>query len=114
MSHNIVTCMDGALPASLSPEVHRILREELGFEGVILTDDLAMSAVEDYAREGSVAELAVLAGNDMIVTSDFEKQIPLVLEAVEAGRIEESMLDEAVRRVLGWKYDLGLIGETND
>ena len=50
----------------------------------------------------------------MIVTSDFEKQIPLVLEAVEAGRIEESMLDEAVRRVLGWKYDLGLIGETND
>ena len=114
VSHNIVTCMDGALPASLSPEVHRILREELGFEGVILTDDLAMSAVEDYAREGSVAELAVLAGNDMIVTSDFEKQIPLVLEAVEAGRIEESMLDEAVRRVLGWKYDLGLIGETND
>ena len=81
---------------------------------MILTDDLAMSAVEDYAREGSVAELAVLAGNDMIVTSDFEKQIPLVLEAVEAGRIEESMLDEAVRRVLGWKYDLGLIGETND
>ena len=114
VSHNIVTCMDGELPASLSPEVHRILREELGFEGVILTDDLDMSAVKAYAAEGSVAELAVLAGNDMIVTSDFEKQIPLVLEAVEAGRIEESMLDEAVRRVLGWKYDLGLIGETND
>ena len=114
VSHNIVTCMDETLPASLSPEVHRILREELRFEGVILTDDLAMSAVEDYAREGSVAELAVLAGNDMIVTSDFEKQIPLVLEAVEAGRIEEEAIDGAVRRVLGWKYDLGLIGEGND
>jgi len=109
VSHNIVKSMDENFPASLSPEVHRILREELGFEGVILTDDLAMDAVEAYAEDGSVAVLAVLAGNDMIVTTDFEKQIPLVIEAVRAGLIEESMIDAAVRRVLGWKYDLGLI-----
>jgi len=109
VSHNIVKCMDENLPASLSPEVHRILREELGFEGVILTDDLAMDAVEAYAKDGSVAVLAVLAGNDMIVTTDFEKQIPLVIDAVHTGLIEETMIDEAVRRVLGWKYDLGLI-----
>lgn len=114
VSHNIVTCMDETLPASLSPEIHRILREELGFEGVILTDDLAMGAVKAYAKDGAIAELAVLAGNDMIVTADFEEQIPLVLEAVEAGRIEESAIDSAVRRVLGWKYDLGLIGEKDD
>jgi len=111
VSHNVVKCMDENLPASLSPEVHRILREELGFEGVILTDDLAMDAVEAYAKDGSVAVLAVLAGNDMIVTTDFEEQIPLVIEAVRAGLIEESMIDTAVRRVLGWKYDLGLISE---
>ena len=101
--------MDEALPASLSSEVHRVLREELGFEGVILTDDLAMDAVEAYAKDGSVAVLAVRAGNDMIVTTDFEKQIPLVIEAVQAGLIEETMVDAAVHRVLGWKYDLGLI-----
>lgn len=109
VSHNVVKCMDENFPASLSPEVHRILREDLGFEGVILTDDLAMDAVEAYAKDGSVAVLAVLAGNDMIVTTDFETQIPLVIEAVQAGIIQESAVDAAVRRVLGWKYDLGLI-----
>ncbi|MDE7262897.1 MAG: beta-hexosaminidase, partial [Oscillospiraceae bacterium] len=109
VSHNIVKCMDEDFPSSLSPEVHRVLREELGFEGVILTDDLAMDAVEAYAKDGSVAVLAVLAGNDMIVTTDFEKQIPLGIEAVQTGVIEESIIDSAVRRVLGWKYDLGLI-----
>ncbi|MDE7262664.1 MAG: beta-hexosaminidase [Oscillospiraceae bacterium] len=109
VSHNVVKCMDENFPASLSSEVHRILREDLGFEGVILTDDLAMDAVEAYAKDGSVAVLAVLAGNDMIVTTDFEKQIPLVIDAVQTGIIQESMIDDAVRRVLGWKYDLGLL-----
>ncbi|MBD5162847.1 MAG: beta-hexosaminidase [Oscillibacter sp.] len=109
VSHNVVKCMDENFPASLSPEVHRILREELGFEGVILTDDLAMNAVKAYAKDGSAAVLAVLAGNDMIVTTDFETQIPLVIDAIQTGIIQESTVDAAVRRVLGWKYDLGLI-----
>ncbi len=109
VSHNIVNCMDPDFPASLSAGVHRILRDELNFNGVILTDDLAMDAVEAYAADGSVAVLAVLAGNDMIVTTDFEAQIPLVIDAVRAGLIDETMLDEAVTRVLSWKYDLGLL-----
>ena len=110
VSHNIVTSMDDSLPASLSPEVHKVLREELGFEGVILTDDLAMDAVEAYAENGSVAVLAVLAGNDMIVTTDFETQIPLVIAAVQDGTISEDIINTAVSRVLAWKYDLGLVG----
>ena len=110
VSHNIVNCMDPDLPASLSPEVHCVLREELGFTGVALTDDLAMDAVEAYAEDGSVAVLAVLAGNDMIVSTDYRTQIPLVLEAVAEGTISKAMIDQAVSRVLGWKYDLGLLG----
>ena len=110
VSHNVVTCMDDTLPASLSPEVHQVLREELGFTGVVLTDDLAMDAVEAYAEDGSVAVLAVLAGNDMIVTTDFTTQIPQVIAAVENGTIDEGLIDQAVGRVLGWKYDLGLLG----
>ena len=110
VSHNVVTCMDESLPASLSPEVHRVLREELDFDGVILTDDLAMDAVEAYAQDGSVAVLAILAGNDMVVTTDFETQIPLVIDAVHTGLIPEEMIDQAVGRVLGWKYDLGILG----
>ena len=86
-----------------------MLRVELGFEGVALTDDLAMEAVEAYAADGSVAVLAIQAGNDMIVTTDFETQIPQVIAAVEAGEISTETIDTAVRRVLGWKYDLGLL-----
>ena len=107
VSHNVVVSMDPDLPASLSPEVHRVLREELGFEGVIMTDDLAMDAVDAY---GSAAVLAVQAGNDLIVTTDFEEQIPLVIDAVKSGTLSEDTIDQAVRRVLGWKYDLGLLG----
>lgn len=110
VSHNIVQCMDASLPASLSPEVHRVLREELGFEGVILTDDLAMDALKAYAEDGTVAVLAVLAGNDMLVTTDYRTQIPQVLAAVEDGTVSEETLDNAVVRVLRWKMALGLLG----
>ena len=73
-----------------------------------------MDAVEAYAEEGSAAVLAVLAGNDMIVTTDFEEQIPQVIEGVRAGIVSEELLDQAVARVLGWKYDLGLFGGVYD
>ena len=100
VSHNIVNCMDAELPASLSPEAHRVLREELGFSGVILTDDLAMDAVAAYAKDGSAAVLALLAGNDMVLTADFETQIPQVLAAVADGTLPERVIDEACARVL--------------
>jgi len=114
VSHNIITCMDETLPASLSPEVHRVLREELGFEGVILTDDLAMKAVKQYTKDGSAAVLAILAGNDMIVTADFAAQIAEVLAAVNDGTIPTELIDSAVRRVLSWKYELGLLEVNHD
>ena len=109
VSHNIVACMDPDLPASLSPEVHRILREELDFQGVILTDDLAMDAIGQYAREGAAAVLALQAGNDMVVTTDFTAQIPQVLQALEEGILSPDQINQAAARVLGWKYDLGLL-----
>jgi beta-N-acetylhexosaminidase len=106
--HNIVTCMDDQLPASLSPAVHRQLRE-LGFEGIALTDDLAMGAVSAYAADGSVAVMALRAGNDMVVTSDFETQIPRVIEAVRDGTLDEAVIDEACLRVLRIKLQQGLL-----
>jgi len=109
MSHNIVTCMDETLPASLSPEVHRILREELEFDGVVMTDDLAMDAVSAYAEDGAVAVMAIESGNDLVLTSDYRTQIPKVLEAVENGTLEEAVIDTACRRVLTWKQALGLL-----
>lgn len=109
VSHNMMTSVDETLPASLSPAVHKILRDDLGFKNVILTDDLAMDAVEAYAEDGSVAVLAVLAGNDMIVTTDYQTQIPLVIEAVKNGNIPEERIDDAVTRILITKIALDLI-----
>lgn len=109
VSHNIVNCMDAGLPASLSPKVHEILRGTLGFDGLIVTDDLAMDAVRSYAQDGSVAVLALQAGNDMIVTTDYQTQISQVIAAVQAGEIDEREIDAHVYRVLYEKQALGLI-----
>ncbi len=109
VSHNIVKCMDPDLPASLSKPVHDILREKLGFDGLIITDELSMDAVKAYADDGRVAVLAIKAGNDMVVTTDYRTQIPQVISAVESGEIAESEIDERVFRVLKAKQALGLI-----
>lgn len=111
VSHNIVTCMDSELPASLSPAVHDILRDELGFEGVIMTDDLIMEAITDYTGGENAAVLAVQAGNDMLVSSDFVTQYNAVLAAVQDGTINEYRIRESAIRVIRWKMDLGLLEE---
>ncbi|HML36336.1 MAG TPA: glycoside hydrolase family 3 N-terminal domain-containing protein [Bacillota bacterium] len=103
VAHNIVKCMDGDLPASLSPAVHKILRDDLSFPGVIMTDDLKMDAIKEYIGDGVSAVLAVKAGNDLIIASDFDTQIPTVLAAVSDGTIPEERLDESVLRILEWK-----------
>ena len=109
VSHNIVSCMDDEYPASLSAEVHRVLREELDFEGVIMTDDLIMSAITETYGTAEAAVLAVKAGNDMLCCSDYKTQIPAVLDAVRSGEISEERIDRSVLRILLWKHSLGLL-----
>lgn len=109
VSHNVVSCIDSQTPASLSPQVHKILREELGFTGVIITDDLAMDGVRDFAGDTEIAVQAVQAGNDLLCCTDFETQIPAILEAVKNGKIAESQIDESVLRILELKISLGII-----
>lgn len=109
VSHNIVECMDEDNPASLSAEVHRVLREELGFEGVIMTDDLVMEAITDAYGAEEAAVLAVQAGNDMLCCTDYKTQIPAVTAAAESGEISEAQINASVLRVLLWKHALGLV-----
>ena len=109
VSHTIVEAMDPELPASLSPAVHDYLRQELHFEGVILTDDLVMQAITDRYGAGEAAVLAVLAGNDLLCSTEYAVQYEAVLDAVYRGRIDIDTLNNAVRNVLEWKMDLGLI-----
>ena len=109
MSHNTIACLDAELPASLSPAVYRVLREELGFDGVITTDDLLMGAAARYDADGSAALMAIQAGCDLVLTTDFEKEISRVRLALENGELSESRLDESVMRILKWKLRLGLV-----
>lgn len=109
VSHNIVNAFDATLPASLSPAVHELLRDELGFDGIIITDDLAMSGVAAITDAGEAAVQAVLAGNDMLLSTDYPTQIKAVLAAVEAGRINMAQIDDAVRRILRQKLRAGLL-----
>ena len=109
VSHNIMTAVDDSLPASLSPAVHDLLRDELGFGGVAMTDDLAMDAVAAYSTDGAVAVMALQAGNDLIITTDYRTQIPKVMEALETGALSMDTIDIACRRVLTWKQNLGLL-----
>ena len=79
------------------------------FDGVVMTDDLAMDAVSAYAADGAVAVMALEAGNDLVLTTDYRTQIPKVIEAVENGTLDVSVIDTACRRVLRWKQALGLL-----
>lgn len=105
VSHNIVTSIDSENPATLSNQVHKILRENLGFTGVIITDDLAMEAT----KIENATEKAVLAGNDLIIVTDYEKSINEVKSAIEEGRIDTNTIDKMAFKILAWKYYKGLM-----
>jgi beta-N-acetylhexosaminidase len=109
VSHNIVSCMDSEMPASLSENVHKIIRDELGFDGVIMTDDLIMSAITKFTDGQAAAVAAAKCGNDILCCSDIETQYPAVLEAVQNGEISEEQINQSVKRILIWKHNLGLI-----
>ena len=111
VSHTIVECLDKEYPASLSPAVHQYLRSQMVFRGVIVTDDLVMTAITKQYGDGEAAVLAVLAGNDLLCVTNYTTQYEAVLAAVKEGRIPMLMLDTAVERILRWKYRLGLFGE---
>ena len=109
IAHNMVSCMDPDIPASLSPAVHKLLREDLGFEGVIMTDSLDMNAITLYTGDRASAVQAVLSGNDLLCCSTYWKQVPAVLDAVREGVITEERIDESVLRVLKLKAEFGII-----
>ncbi len=109
VTHNIVECMDSEMPASLSKNVHDILRFELGFNGVIITDDLVMSAITDFTDGENAAVYAVLAGNDMLCCENYDEAIISVVNAVNDGIIDEAQIDASVKRILAWKTNLNIL-----
>lgn len=109
VAHNIVHAVDPTFPASLSPAVHTLLRNELGFAGLIITDDIAMGAIAQYTNDSNAAVLAVKAGNDMLISSNYPQQIPSVIAAVRSGELSETQINDAVLRILTLKRQLNII-----
>lgn len=98
-------------PAVFSYEiVTRLLREEMGFQGVIMTDALAMKAISDHYTNAQVALLAVQAGVNMLLCPmDLDEAIDAIISAVESGEIPESRIDESVLRILRLKENRGIL-----
>lgn len=108
VSHIITTSIDAEKPASVSAKTVALLRDELKYDGIIMTDDLAMSGITDYCTTGNAALEAILAGCDMLCCSNWDIQYPAVWQAVENGVITEERLNESAARILRVKYDMGL------
>ncbi len=108
VSHNVINSIDSEYPASLSGKVIYELRNNLGFTGIIMTDDLAMDAVKSYVQDGNAATYAINAGNDMIITSDFETMYNELLKSYKDGVIKEETINKAVLRIIAWKYESNL------
>ena len=104
ISHNIVKAIDENYPGSLSKNMVNELRNNLKFTGIIMTDDLDMDAVKSYVEDGHAATLAIQAGNDMIITSDFMSMYKEVINSVNEGLISEEQINKAALRVIAWKY----------
>ena len=112
VGHLLYPAVDGERPASLSPGWMGLLREELGFEGVIVTDDLAMAGASGGGTPERAAVRAVEAGADLLIVSSPPQQqadaYDAVVAAVESGKIPESKIGDSVGRLLRVKKTYGL------
>ena len=116
VAHILLSQVDPDYPASLSHRVVTgLLREEMGFDGVVCTDDLTMGAVSNTYGMGEAAVLAVEAGCDLLLVCHGADNLTAardaLLEAVDSGRLSPERLDESVKRILSLKVEYGL---TND
>lgn len=98
-------------PATMSYQiVTEILRQQLGFNGLVMTDAMEMGAIVDSYSSGEAAVNAISAGCDMILgPADFEEAYNAVLEAVQNGTLTEERIDESVYRILWLKQAYGLL-----
>lgn len=112
-THIIFTAIDDKLPATLSEKVlTNLLREELGYEGIIITDGMEMNALSSFGNHGELAVQAVKSGVDILLyTSNTNPKIAhqAIVNAVENKEISMERIDESVRRILLKKYKYGLL-----
>ena len=111
IGHLILTEIDAAQPAPFSYRiVTELLREELGFQGVVITDGLQMKALTDSYTSGEIARRAVSAGVDILLCpSNPQAAVSALEEAVALGEISEERINQSVRRILAMKVNRGVL-----
>lgn len=99
------------VPATLSEKVQtEMLRKDMGFNGLIVTDAMSMSGLTLYFTQEEAGVRAFLAGADILEKpADTDAMIRGLVAAVKSGRITQQRLDESVRKILAWKYEVGLV-----
>lgn len=108
IGHLLVKSIDETLPSSISPKIiNGLLREEMGFNGLVFTDALDMGALKNFGSPGRLAVLAIESGTDVLLAnwgvSQEADAYDSVIEAVRSGKISEDQLDERVERVVEFK-----------
>lgn len=106
ISHNTVEVLDSINPASISINNHNYLRNTLDFKGMVITDALNMVATADIEDIGLKA---ILAGNNIIITKNYAKNIEEIINYVKAGNLSEEYLKALAVKVIAWKIEMGLI-----
>ncbi len=110
VGHNIVEAFDKNQPASISPKVMEYLREDMGYDGIIVTDGMDMEGIKDFVGSTNEAVIrAVLAGADMVCVTESMGSKNALIEAIKKGRIQENYINEAVLRILRAKLKIGII-----
>ena len=115
ISHNVVTSIDSRNPASLSTKIHKLLKEDLKFEGIIITDAMNMGAiVNEYGIEEAIIN-AILAGNDIIIVTidktskeSYDDIIKAVKTGIINGKITKEEIYEKAKNIIAWKYYKGM------
>ncbi len=114
VTHELVQAVDSTKPSSLSNKVVTgILRNQLGFQGVIMTDSLTMESISASYDESQAAALSVEAGCDLLMgastPSDVASMMQGIKQAMNDGQISQQRIDDSVRRILMMKYQMGLL-----
>lgn len=111
VGHITVPELTGDLPATLSPEaITGLLREQMGYEGIVITDSFQMGAITDNRESDEAAVAAILAGADIILMpDDFDLAVSGIVSAVEDGTITEERIDQSVLRIIQTKIDYGIM-----
>ncbi|MEC0090477.1 glycoside hydrolase family 3 protein [Paenibacillus macquariensis] len=112
-SHIIIDAIDPELPATLSKKVLTgLLREDMGFKGIIVTDAMVMQAISNNWGAGEAAVMAVNAGADIVMANGSESDqydtLDTLYEALQTGKLERSRIDESVERILTYKLKLNM------